>query len=62
MRGGGGGEGRFRSGTLLYRKYESGIRELSVFFHRVNSIEDNIKQNTYTGMEVISLIFPRYCI
>ena len=27
-----------------------------IFFHRVNNIEHNIKQNIYTGMDVISLM------
>ena len=26
-----------------------------MFLHRVNNIEHNVKQNIYTGMEVISL-------
>ena len=26
-----------------------------MFLHRVNNVEHNVKQNIYTGMEVISL-------
>ena len=33
----------------------------NLFLHRVNNIERNIKQNIYTGMEVISHIPPWYC-
>ena len=29
-----------------------------MFFHRDTNIEHNIKQNIYTGMEVISLVLP----
>ena len=29
-----------------------------MFLHHVNNIEHNIKQNIYTGLEVISLIPP----
>ena len=47
--------GKFKSGPFLCRKYKRGIKE-SVFFHRVNTSEHNIKQNIYTDMEVISLI------
>ena len=42
---------------LLYRKYKRAIKSL-IFLPRVNNVEHNIKQNIYTGMEVISLIPP----
>ena len=34
--------------------------KIVMFLHHVNNIEHNLKQNIYTGMEVISLIPPRY--
>ena len=34
------------------------VQESLLFLHRVNNVEDNIKQNIYTDMEVISLIPP----
>ena len=48
----GGGQVQIR--TFLYRKYERGIKESN----HVNDIEHNVKQNNYTGTEVISLIPP----
>ena len=32
--------------------------EKSLFLHRVDNVEHNIKQSVYTGMEVIFLISP----
>ena len=43
------GEG---AGPFLYRQYKGGLKIL--FLHHVNNTEDNLKQNIYTGMEVIS--------
>ena len=51
----------FNSGPFLYCKYERGIKNL-IFLHRVNNTEHNIKQNNYTGLKVISLIPPWYCL
>ena len=50
------GGSRFKSGPFLYCKYERAIKESNL--HRFNSTEHNIKQNIYTGMEVISLMPP----
>ena len=52
---------RFNSGPFLYCKYERGIKSL-IFLHRVNNTEHNIKQNNYTGLKVISVIPPWYCL
>ena len=57
--GGGGGEGGADSNQDLFCIVSTNVVEKSLMFlHHVNNIEDNIKQNIYTGMEVISLI-PR---
>ena len=63
--GGGGGVVGGRApgsiGTFLYRKDGIGIKEpnvSSMFLLRINNIEYNIKQNIYTGMEIMSLM-PR---
>ena len=34
------------------------VQKSLMFLHRVNNIENNIKQNIYTDMKVISLIAP----
>ena len=57
----GAGRGRggwFKLGPFLYRKYKRGMKKpnVSSSLHPVNNIEHNIKQNIYTGMEIISLI------
>ena len=33
--------------TFLYRKFKCGLKS-PMFLHRVNNIEHNIKQNSYT--------------
>ena len=38
------------------------VKKSLMFLHRVNNIEHNIKQNVYTGMKVISLRLPWYCM
>ena len=55
------GRARFKSGPFLYREYKRVIK-VSMFLHRVNNIEHDIKQNIYTDIEVISSIPPLYCI
>ena len=47
-KGGGGEGGRFKSGSFLYRNYQGGMKVSNVF-------STNLKQNIYTGMEVIFL-------
>ena len=58
--GGGGGAGS--KWDLFYIISTNVVQKRLMFLHRVNSIENNIKQNIYTDLEVISLIAPRYCI
>ena len=58
--GGGGGAGSNRD--LFCIVNTNMVKKSLMFLHCVNNIENNIKQNIYTGMEVISLIAPRYCI
>ena len=51
------GGARFKSGPFLYHSDEGDIKSLMFLYHVIN-IEHNLKQNIYTGMEVISLLPP----
>ena len=55
--GGGGGGGRGGSNRDPFSAVSTNVVKNSLmFFHRVNTIEHNIKRNIYTGMEIISFI------
>ena len=56
---------RFKAGSnrdLFCIVSKAMVQKNLMFLHRVNNTENNIKQNIYTGMKVISLIAPLYCI
>ena len=52
-----GGRGRFKLGPFLYTSAKAMQKSL-MFLHHANNIEHNLKQNIYTGMEVISFLPP----